>query len=117
VIDIELESRMKWAQEIVSLVRAIRNRANLKVRQPLRRIILPVNDEARQAIIRRMEDVILDEINVKAIEFVHDDSGIVKKSIKPNFKSLGPKHGKGVQPVAAAIRNFNAQNIRDLELA
>jgi isoleucyl-tRNA synthetase len=62
-----------------------------------------------------MEPLILDEINVKAIEFVDDDAGIVKKSVKPNFKALGPKHGKAVQPVAAAIRAFGAAEIRAIE--
>ena len=82
-------------------------KSNLKVRQPLRRIILPVADEAGRAAVHRMEEVILEEINVKAIEYVTDDSGIVTKSAKPNFKSIGPKFGKSVQQVAARIKEHD----------
>ena len=114
-IDEALEARMETAQRIVSLARAIRNKSNMKVRQPLKRVIIPVSSEQEKEAIRKMETLILDEINVKRVEFVDDDSGIVKKSAKPNFKALGPKHGKGVQAVAAAIRNFGAREIRALE--
>ncbi len=114
-IDHALESRMEKAQRIVSLVRAIRNKSNLKVRQPLKRIIVPVFNERDREEIARMEDVILDEINVKKLEYVDDDSGIVHKTVKPNFKSLGPKYGKSVQPVAAAIRNFTSKEIKEIE--
>ncbi len=114
-IDPELESRMELAQRIVSLVRAIRNRSNLKVRQPLRRVIVPVaNDRDREAV-KRMEDVILDEVNVKTIEYVSDSSDIVHKRAKPNFKAIGPKYGKSVQAVANAIKGFTLREIRELE--
>ncbi len=115
VLDNDLEMRMEKAQRIVSLVRAIRNTSNMKVRQPLKRIIVPVNSEKDKEAIRRMETLILDEINVKNIEYVEDDSEIVKKSVKPNFKVLGPKYGKNVQAVAGAIRNFGANEIKVLE--
>ncbi|HMD13874.1 MAG TPA: DUF5915 domain-containing protein, partial [Bacteroidota bacterium] len=114
-IDHELESKMEKAQRIVSLVRAIRNKSNLKVRQPLSRVIIPVSGERDQKAIAQMEDVILEEINVKKMEFVTDDSGIVHKSAKPNFKTLGPKHGKSVQAVAAAVKNFGPKEITLLE--
>jgi len=114
-IDLELESRMEKAQRIVSLVRAIRNKTSLKVRQPLKRIILPISNEQARKEIQQMEDVILDEINVKAIEYVSDDSEIVHKSIKPNFKILGPKYSKSVQPIASAIRKFTSAQIKELE--
>ena len=114
-LDPELEARMAQAEQIVSLVRAIRNRVNLKVRQPLRRVIIPVTGDRHRQSIARMEEIILEEINVKAIEYVQDDSRIVHKTIKPNFKSLGPKHGKVVQPVAAAIRTFGQAEIAALE--
>jgi isoleucyl-tRNA synthetase len=117
VIDPALESRMEKAQRIVSLVRAIRNKSNLKVRQPLKRVIVPISNDGSKAEIERMEDVILDEINVKKIEYVHDDSEIVHKTTKPNFKVLGPKFGKNVQPVAAAIRTFTPKQIKELETA
>ncbi len=114
-IDLELELKMEKAQRIVSLVRAIRNKSNLKVRQPLSRVIIPVSGERDQKAIAQMEEVILEEINVKKLEFVTDDSGIVHKSAKPNFKTLGPKHGKSVQAVAAAIKNFGSKEISSLE--
>jgi isoleucyl-tRNA synthetase len=114
-IDAALEARMEKTQRIVSLVRAIRNKANLKVRQPLGRIILPIAAEEDRRELAQMEATILEEINVKKIEYVHGDEEIVRKSAKPNFKSLGPKHGKGVQPVAAALKALTPEQIRQLE--
>jgi len=114
-LDEHLEARMEKAQLIVSLVRAIRNRKNLKVRQPLKRMIVPVASESEKEMLNRMKNVILEETNVKSIEFVGDDSGLVKKTIKPNFKVLGPKYGKSVQPVATGIRAFGPAEIALLE--
>ncbi len=114
-LDPDLERRMAKAQKIVSLVRAIRNKQNLKVRQPLSKLIVPVRNEAERLALAAMEEMVLEEVNVKTIEYVTDDSGIVHKSIKPNFKSLGPKHGKVVQPIAAAIRNFGPSEINAIE--
>jgi isoleucyl-tRNA synthetase len=114
-IDSELEERMDKAQRIVSIVRAIRNKVNLKVRQPLQRVIIPIANDAQRERIARMEEMILDEINVKSVEYVKDDSEIVHKSIKPNFKILGPKYGKVVQPVAAAIRLFGSPEITAID--
>lgn len=115
VINPVLEERMERAIKIVSLVRAMRMKSNLKVRQPLKKIILPVSNEHDRVVIKQMEDVILEEINVKQIECVTDDSGIVRKKAKPNFRSLGPKFGKTVQPIAARIREFTSQEISQLE--
>ena len=115
VVDRELEQRMERAIKIVGLVRAMRMKSNLKVRQPLKKIILPIANEGDRAAIKRMEEVILEEINVKQIEYVTDDSGIVKKKAKPNFRSLGQKFGKGVQPVAARIRELTGKEIGELE--
>ncbi|HLB00353.1 MAG TPA: DUF5915 domain-containing protein, partial [Bacteroidota bacterium] len=114
-IDPGLEAGMEKARLIVSLVRSIRNRKNLKVRQPLGRMIVPVGYPDERMMIERMKSVILDETNVKSIEFVGDDSGIVTKSIRPNFKTLGPKYGRSVQGVASAIRGFGAAEISALE--
>jgi isoleucyl-tRNA synthetase len=114
-IDAALETRMERAEHIVMLVRAMRMKSNLKVRQPLKRIILPIADEQERNEVQRMEDVILDEINVKAIEYVADDSGIVHKKAKANFKSIGPKFGKTVKPVAERIRNLTPAEIAELE--
>lgn len=115
VIDPELEQRMERAIKTVSLVRAMRMKSNLKVRQPLKKIILPISNEGDRIAIQRMEDVILEEINVKHIEYVADDSGIVRKKAKPNFRSLGQKFGKLVQPIAARIREFTSREINELE--
>ncbi|HCV42926.1 MAG TPA: isoleucine--tRNA ligase [Bacteroidetes bacterium] len=115
LIDTELEMRMARAEKIVMLVRSMRMKSNLKVRQPLKRIILPVTSQEERDIIQRMETLILEEVNVKQIEYVPDESGIVNKSAKPNFKAIGPKHGKAVQPVAQRIRQLNATEIRELE--
>jgi isoleucyl-tRNA synthetase len=106
---------MARAERIVTLVRAMRMKSNLKVRQPLKRIIVPVTSEKEQEQTRKMEGVILEEINVKAIEYVTDESGIVRKSAKANFKSIGPKFGKSVQQVAQAIKQLTAAQIRQLE--
>jgi isoleucyl-tRNA synthetase len=114
-IDGALEERMERAERIVMLVRAMRMKSNLKVRQPLSRIILPIAGEREREDVRRMEDVILEEINVKAIEYVGDDSGIVRKKAKANFKSIGPKFGKTVQRVAGRIREMGDEEILRLE--
>ncbi|HEY6191310.1 MAG TPA: isoleucine--tRNA ligase [Bacteroidota bacterium] len=114
-IDAGLESRIAKAQTIVSLVRAIRNKSNLKVRQPLKRVILPIANEQDREAVSRVEGMILEEINVKEIEYVSDDSAIVHKSAKPNFRVLGPKYGKSVQEVAGAIRKLGSDQIREME--
>ncbi|MBX2991613.1 MAG: isoleucine--tRNA ligase [Bacteroidetes bacterium] len=114
-IDAELESKMERAQLIVELVRSMRMKSNLKVRQPLKRIILPVANEQERSLVEQVKDVILEEINVKAIEFVTDDSGIVKKKAKANFKSIGPKFGKSVKLVADRIKEMSAGEIGQLE--
>ncbi|HMK39432.1 MAG TPA: isoleucine--tRNA ligase, partial [Bacteroidota bacterium] len=114
-IDGELEERMERAERIVMLVRAMRMKSNLKVRQPLSRIILPIAGEREREEVRRMEDVILEEINVKTVEYVTDESGIVRRKAKANFKSLGPKFGKSVQQVAQRIRELGDVEIARLE--
>jgi isoleucyl-tRNA synthetase len=115
VIDADLEDRMERAERIVMLVRAMRMKSNLKVRQPLRRMILPIADAHERTAVRTMQDIILDEINVKEIEYVTDESGLVKKKAKPNFKTLGPKFGKAVQQVAARVREMSSAEITSLE--
>ena len=113
-IDPDLEQRMEKAITIVSLVRAMRMKANLKVRQPLSKIMIPVTGEKEKNGIRQMQDVILEEINVKSIEYVTEDSGIVRRKAKPNFKTLGPKFGKAVQAVAARVRECTAAEVNTL---
>jgi isoleucyl-tRNA synthetase len=116
-IDANLERRMERAEKIVILVRAMRMKSNLRVRQPLKRIILPIADEREREEVQRVAGIILDEVNVKAIEFVTDESGLVRKKVKPNFKSIGPKFGKGVQAVAARLKELTPTEIAELERA
>jgi len=114
-IDRGLEERMERAERIVMLVRAMRMKSNLKVRQPLARIILPIAGEREREEVRAMEDVIRDEINVKAVEYVSDTSGVVTRRAKANFKSIGPKFGKSVQRVAQRIKELKEDQIAALE--
>ncbi|HTO95356.1 MAG TPA: DUF5915 domain-containing protein, partial [Bacteroidota bacterium] len=114
-IDRVLEERMERAERIVMLVRAMRMKSNLKVRQPLARIILPIAGEREREEVRLVEEVIRDEINVKAVEYVSDTSGIVTRRAKANFKSIGPKFGKSVQQVAQMIKDLREEQIAVLE--
>ncbi len=113
-LDKELEVKMEIAQKVVYLTRAMRAKANLKVRQPLKKIMVVVNKDKRDAL-SKMKDVILDEVNIKDLIILDNDSGIVSKSAKPNFKSIGPKFGKKVNQVANAIRSFSSKEINSLE--
>ncbi len=114
-IDKELELRMKKAQVISSLVRTMREKSNLKVRQPLRRILLPIADAKERRELEKVREIILDEVNVKAVEYVNDESGIVNKKAKPNFKTLGKKFGKDVNAVATVVREMSGSQISTLE--
>ncbi|MBX3044287.1 MAG: isoleucine--tRNA ligase [Candidatus Kapabacteria bacterium] len=118
LIDTELERRMDAAQKITSLARSLREKANLKVRQPLRRILVPVNNPTERRDIQQVEDIIIEEINVKAIEFITDnDSDIVRKVAKPNFKIIGKKYGKSTQGVANFIKSMTNEMIKSIEKA
>ena len=115
-IDSELERRMEAAQRITSLARSLRERANLKVRQPLRRILVPVITPTERRDIQAVEDIIIEEINVKGIEFVSgSDSDIVRKVAKPNFKIIGKKYGKSTQGVANFIKELKNDSIKLIE--
>lgn len=115
LIDENLEHRMSQAQRISSLARSLREKARIKTRQPLRRILLPVDSPATRRQIQTVEEIILEEINVKAIEYVSDDTNIVRRSAKPNFKIIGKKYGDQTQTVASAIRSLTNDQIRKLE--
>jgi isoleucyl-tRNA synthetase len=112
--ELELEQKMDIAQKVVYLTRAMRAKNNLKVRQPLKRIMVVVEKEKREAL-NKMKDVILDEVNIKELIVLNDDSEIVNKTCKANFKSIGPKFGKKVKQVAEVIKNFNKEQIKLLE--
>ncbi len=114
-IDTVLEEKMAMAERIVYLARAMRAKSNIRVRQPLRRIIVPVSSSQVKETISAVESVILDEINVKSIEYVDHDSEFVRKGAKPNFKSIGPKFGKDVKMVAELIKSMSPKDIKALE--
>jgi isoleucyl-tRNA synthetase len=115
-IDKELEQRMDKAERIVILVRSMRTKSNLKVRQPLKRILIPIANKNDREMIQRMENVILEEINVKAIEYVAMDNDIIRRKVKPNFKALGAKHGKLTPKIALAVQQLSSQQILQLDL-
>src|SRR2546429_4085464 len=114
LINSELERRMDVAQRIVGLVRAMRAKTNLKTRQPLGRIAVPASAETRR-LIEQMNDVILEEINVKAIEFIDESSPIVRKTATANFKIIGPKFGKMVNAVAKRIKEMLPAEVVQLD--
>jgi isoleucyl-tRNA synthetase len=114
-IDLDLEERMQLAQDISSLVLSLRKKVNIRVRQPLQKILIPVLDERMKAQVERVEDLIKSEVNVKGIDYLTETAGFIKKKIKPNFKSLGGKMGAKMKAVAAAINAFEAADIATLE--
>jgi isoleucyl-tRNA synthetase len=117
-IDQELEERMKLAQQISSQALSLRKREKIRVRQPLRRILVPVLDETVERRIRAVEQLICGEINVKNVELLKDESdsevSIVKR-VKPDFKALGPRFGKRMKSIAAAVNALDADGIMALE--
>jgi len=115
LIDKELERRMQVAQDISSLVLSLRKKVNIKVRQPLNKILLPVLDEQFKKDVGRVEDLILSEVNVKALEYLDDSSGVIKKKTKADFKKLGARLGQKMKAVAALVSNLSQQEIRTLE--
>jgi isoleucyl-tRNA synthetase len=113
-IDADLERRMKIAQQVVFLVRSMRSRSGIKGRQPLARISIPVSDSLR-TLVAQSRDIILEEINVKEIEFVDENSPLIEKTATPNFRQLGPRFGKQVNHVAARIRQMTQAEIAAFE--
>ena len=114
-IDRKLEHKMQKAQTISSLTLSLRAKEKIKVRQPLQRIMIPILDNDQREEILAVQDLIKSEVNVKEIELIDDASGILVKSIKPNFKTLGPRFGKDMRFVASAINAMNAADITTIE--
>ena len=114
-INPELETSMELAQRICSLVHSIRKTNRIKVRQPLSKILIPVLSEKTRQQISSVEDLIKTEVNIKAIEYLDDTSGVLSKKVKPNFKALGPKFGKEMKAVADGILALNSEEIAVLE--
>lgn len=115
VIDSALEERMHLAQTVCSLVLSLRRKVNIKVRQPLQAIMIPVSSDSRRSQLEAMKQLILSEVNVKEMQLTDDSDGVLVKSIKPDFKKLGPKFGKKMKAAAAAINAFTQQQIAQIE--
>ncbi len=113
--DASLEQRMDYAQRICSLVLSLRQAEKLRVRQPLNKVLIPILDEGFKEQVQAVENLVLAEVNVKEIEYLTDASGVIKKKIKPNFKTLGKKLGKDMKAVAAIISNLDETEIAKIE--
>lgn len=114
-IDKDLEERMQMAQKICSLVLSLRKRNNLKVRQPLSKIMIPAKNAHQQAQIEAVRDLILSEVNIKSIDFLSKENNVLVKSIKANFKTLGPKFGAKMKAIASGISAFSQEDIAKIE--
>ena len=115
MIDKGLEVRMQMAQDVTSMVLALRRKVNIKVRQPLQCIMIPVVDEEQRAHIEAVKALIMNEVNVKEIQFVDGAAGVLVKKVKCDFKKLGPKFGKQMKAVAAAVAEMSQEAIAELE--
>ena len=114
-MDIALEERMQMAQDICSLVLSVRKKVNIKVRQPLQKILIPVLDPKQKEAIEQMEELILAEVNVKEINYITETEGVISKKLKPNFKLLGAKLGTKMKQASAVITALSQAQITQLE--
>ena len=115
LIDSDLETRMQMAQNITSMVLSLRKKEKMRVRQPLQKVMIPASGDKMKAQINAIKDLVLSEVNVKELDFMEADSNVLVKEIKANFKALGPKYGKQMKAIAAAIGKFEQAEIKDLE--
>jgi len=115
VIDIALEEQMRLAQDLTSMVFSLRKKENLRVRQPLQKMMVPVLDDKVKSQIEAVKELVLSEVNVKELEFMTSDSGILVKKIKPNFKTLGPKFGQQMKAISQAISQLTTEDISNIE--
>ena len=114
-IDLDLEERMDIAQKVSSMVLSLRKREQIKVRQPLQKIMVPVLDKDFARRLEAVTDIILSEVNIKEIELLEDTEGVINKKIKANFKTIGPKYGKQMKQIAAMVSQWTASDISDVE--
>lgn len=114
-IDSDLEERMEIAQQVSSMVLSLRKKENIKVRQPLQKLMVPILDEKFKRQLEDVEDLILAETNVKELEYLIDTEGVLVKKIKPNFKTLGPRYGKIMKQIAAVVNQFDTNDIAEIE--
>jgi isoleucyl-tRNA synthetase len=115
LVDKDLEERMSLAQQVSSMILALRRKVNIKVRQPLSRIMVPVLDSSLRGKLEAVRSLILNEVNVKDMEFLTDTEGVLIKKIKPNFKSLGSRYGRQMKEISAAVASFDGGDISDIE--
>jgi isoleucyl-tRNA synthetase len=115
LVDKNLEEKMEIAQSICSLVLGLRRKVNIKVRQPLSKIMIPILDEKFRAQLSAVENLILSEVNVKELEYLTDASGVLVKKIKPNFKTLGPRFGKSMKAISDAVAKMTQADINSIE--
>jgi len=114
-INLDLEEKMDYAQKISSMILSLRKKEKIRVRQPLRRLSIPVLNPRMKELIEEVSELILSEVNVKELTFIYDSDGVIKKRLKPDFKKLGPKYGKDMKAVAEAVLQLNADDIAKLE--
>ena len=115
LINSDLEQMTYIAQKVSSMVLALRRKVNIKVRQPLTKILIPVLDAEVERHITAVKQLIASEVNVKEVELIHDTTGVITKRIKPNFKTLGPKYGKYMKAIAALVATFTQEQIAAVE--
>jgi isoleucyl-tRNA synthetase len=115
VIDLLLEERMQMAQDASSLILSLRKRVNIKVRQPLQKVLIPVSNAGMKEQLEKVEDLIRAEVNVREIQYLSGTEGFIKKKIKPNFIALGKKLGPKMKAVSTALANFSQEDIAKLE--
>jgi isoleucyl-tRNA synthetase len=115
LIDNSLEERMQLAQDTSSLILSLRKKVNIKVRQPLQKVLIPVLNQNMKDQLEKVEDLIKSEVNVKEIEYLNSDNTFISKKIKPNFVLLGKKLGTRMKPVSAALAKFSQEDISKLE--
>ncbi|MDA7794661.1 DUF5915 domain-containing protein, partial [Flavobacteriales bacterium] len=115
LINTDLEEKMRLAQDLTSMAFSLRKKENLRVRQPLQKIMVPVLNDKVKAQVEAVKALVLAEVNVKELEFMTADSGILVKKIKPNFKTLGPKFGQQMRAISQAISQFNSEDIGSIE--
>jgi isoleucyl-tRNA synthetase len=115
VIDAVLEERMQLAQDVSSLILSLRKKQNIKVRQPLQKVLIPVLSSSMKEQLQKVEDLIKAEVNIKAIEYLSPDNSFIKKKVKPNFVALGKKLGSKMKTVSAALSAFTQEQIASLE--
>ena len=114
-IDTALEEQMRLAQDLTSMVFSLRKKENLRVRQPLQKMMVPVLNDKVKSQIQAVKELVLSEVNVKELEFMTSDSGILVKKVKPNFKTLGPKFGQQMKAISQAISQFTSEDISTIE--